>query len=282
MGDIVNSVADVFGFGPASKQAEAVQGAAKTGADVSRYSADLQKQMFEKQLELQEPWRQAGISALSKMQQQAGGMPSPVGGFQNAMPAAFSGQVNLNQDPGYAFRMSEGMKELERSAAKRGGLLSGATLKGIQRFGQNLASQEYQNAYNRALTQYNAQTQRESTSYQRALDAYNSEVARESTGYNRLAALSGIGQTATQQLQSAAGAYGSNAGNIMMAGGANAANAALQMGNIRASQYGGIGRALGDIYGSAPVQNYLGRTFGSPAQQQAYDFEAGYTPENYG
>jgi hypothetical protein len=53
------------------------------------------------------------------------------------------------QDPGYQFRLSEGMKGLERSAAARGGLLSGGTLKGIQRYGQDMASQEYQNAFNR-------------------------------------------------------------------------------------------------------------------------------------
>jgi hypothetical protein len=41
------------------------------------------------------------------------------------------------------------MKALERSAAARGNLLSGSTLKGVQRFGQDLASQEYQNAFNR-------------------------------------------------------------------------------------------------------------------------------------
>jgi len=52
-------------------------------------------------------------------------------------------------DPGYQFRLAEGMKGLERSAAARGGLLSGGTLKGIQRYGQDMASQEFTNAFNR-------------------------------------------------------------------------------------------------------------------------------------
>jgi hypothetical protein len=52
-------------------------------------------------------------------------------------------------DPGYQFRLSEGLKSLDRSAASRGGLLSGGTLKGIQRYGQDMASQEYTNAFNR-------------------------------------------------------------------------------------------------------------------------------------
>lgn len=244
MGDVVNAVADVFGFGPASKQAEATTEASKIGSDAARYAADLQKQMFEKQLELQEPWRKAGVEALNQL--------IPLS--QQYTPF---GMQQFQQDPGYGFRLSEGMKALERSAASRGGLLSGAQMKGIQRYGQDLGSQEYQNAFNR----YQAERQ-----------------AR----LGPLQSLAGVGQTSAQALGSAAGTYGANAGNIAMMGGANAANAALQMGNIRASQYGGYGRALGDIYSSAPVQNYLGRTFASPAQQQAYAFEAGYTPENYG
>jgi len=120
MGSIVSSVADVFGMGPASKQAEATTQAAGIGAESARYAADLQKQMFEKQLQLQEPWRQAGVGALNKL-------------IPLASEYTPFGMQQFQQDPGYAFRMSEGMKELERSAAKRGGLLSGATLKGIRR-----------------------------------------------------------------------------------------------------------------------------------------------------
>jgi hypothetical protein len=63
----------------------------------------------------------------------------------------FDFQYDQNTDPGYGFRFAEGMKGLERSAAARGGLLSGATLKGITRYGQDMGSQEYQNAFNRYL-----------------------------------------------------------------------------------------------------------------------------------
>ncbi len=59
---------------------------------------------------------------------------------------------DFEQDPGYAFRMSEGLKALDRQAAARGGLISGAALKASQRYGQDMASQEYQNAYNRYRT----------------------------------------------------------------------------------------------------------------------------------
>ena len=165
---------------------QAAKSAAGTQAQAAQQAGDVQKQIFERQVELQEPWRQAGINALGKM------------------GTGFTGQVDLTQDPGYAFRMSEGMKALERSAAARGGLLSGSMLKGAQRFGQDLASQEYQNAYNRALTQYNT-----------------------------TAALAGLGQTAANQQSAAMGQYGTNVGNLM-----------TDIGAVRGSGYSNVGNAL--------------------------------------
>jgi hypothetical protein len=95
--------------------------------------------------------------------------------------------------------MSEGMKALERSAAARGGLLSGATLKGVQRYGQDLASQEFTNAFNR----YQA----------------------ERTGtINPYQALAGTAQSSANTLGQQAGAYGNAmASNIISAGNAQAA-----------------------------------------------------------
>jgi len=53
------------------------------------------------------------------------------------------------KDPGYQFRMDEGAKGLEHSAAARGGLLSGAQAKAVSRYGQDFASNEFGNAYGR-------------------------------------------------------------------------------------------------------------------------------------
>jgi len=225
IGDIVNSVADVFGVGPASKQSQAVESAANIGSQSARYAADLQKQMFDKQIELQEPFRQAGLSGQNRLLELLGiGGTAGAQGYGKYASAEFTPANFLaNQDPGYAFRMSEGMKALERSAAARGGLLSGATLKGTQRYGQDLASQEYQNAFNRY------QTQRTNT-------------------LNPYASLAGVAQSSANTLGQAAGAYGANAGNIAMMGGANAANAQLALGNIRGQQFSNAANALGQGY----------------------------------
>ena len=190
-------------FGGALLGGSASRSAASTQADAASRASDAQLQMFREQAALQEPFRQAGVRALPLLEAQ-----------RNMMPGAFTGKVDLGQDPGYAFRLSEGQKALDRSAAARGGLISGGALKAAQRFGQDLGSQEYQNAYNRALTGYNA------------------NVAREATGYNRLAALAGIGQTATGQIGAAGQNAAANMGNLMTSGAA--ATAAGQVGQANA------------------------------------------------
>jgi hypothetical protein len=111
--------------------------------------------------------------------------------------------ADFQKDPGYQFRMQEGQKAIERSAAARGGLNSGATLKALSRYGQDFASNEYTNAYNR----------------------FNSDRDRR---FNRLSSLAGIGQTASGQLMQAGQNYGNNvsANQIGYGNAAGAANIA--------------------------------------------------------
>lgn len=205
MGDIVNAVADVFGVGPASKAASATKDAANTAAAANRYASDLQYKMWQEQQSLQEPWRQAGQQALNKL--------IPLTDYRQF------GMDQFQSDPGYAFRLSEGQKALERSAAARAGLQSGSALKAAARYGQDMGSQEYMNAFNRYQTERAARLQ-------------------------PLQSLAGVGQTAANTLGAAAGQYGQTAGNLALAGGANQANAMLAGANIRASQYGNMGSAL--------------------------------------
>lgn len=213
MNVVGNLVSGWFGAQAASKQADAAAYAADTSAAGTRYAADVQREMFDKSTALQEPWRQAGVASLNAL---SGGL-APGGELMRDFSMR-----DYTADPGYAFRLSEGQKALERSAAARGGLLSGAALKGITRFGQDYGSQEYQNAYNRFQ-------------------------ANQSNKFNRLASVAGIGQTATNALQTAGQGYGSNVGNLAMQGATNQANAALAGGQARASAYQGWGNALGRI-----------------------------------
>lgn len=128
------------------------------------------------------------------------------------------GVEDFQADPGYAFRQSEGQKGVERSAAARGGLFSGAAGKALSRFNQDLASQEYGNAYSR----------------------YTND---QSNIFNRLAGLSGIGQQAQGQINQAAS---NNTANV--------SNALAGMGN--ASAAGSIGMSNAINSGISNYQNY--------------------------
>jgi hypothetical protein len=200
----------------ANKQAKAATQAANIAGAASDRAIDLQERMYEEGVTRQQPYYQAGTNALARMQAE----------YAN-MPAAFTGKVDLGQDPGYAFRLKEGQQALDRQAAARGGLISGGALKAATRYGQEMGSQEYGNAYNRALTKYNA------------------DVNREATGYNRLAAMSGTGQTAANTIGTAGQNMATNIGNAYMGQGVNQGNALLAGVNARTSSYGDIAKLYG-------------------------------------
>jgi hypothetical protein len=206
--------------------ANASSKAAKTQAAAADRAADLQREQFDRQVELQAPFREAGLRALPELEAASKYTPFGMNQFQ--------------ADPGYAFRMSEGMKGLERSAAARGGLLSGAALKGIQRYGQDLGSQEYMNAFNRYQTERNARL-------------------------NPLQSLAGMAQTSTNQLGAA--------GQSMASGVGEAIGAA---GQARASGYMGGASALTQGLGS--YMNYNQQQNQNALLQQALRRPTDYSP----
>lgn len=84
---------------------------------------------------------------------QNGQFNGSMGGY-GSLSTPFS-QTNWQQDPGYAFRLAEGQKALERSGSAKGMTLSGAQQKALAGYGQGMASQEYGNAYNRYTNDQN-------------------------------------------------------------------------------------------------------------------------------
>jgi hypothetical protein len=167
--------------------------AAGTQAASADRAAQLQKEMFDKQMEGQEPFRQAGLTSQNRLMELLG-----LGG--NAGAAGYGryskdfSMSDFEQDPGYAFRLKEGMSALNNQAAARGGLISGNALRAAQKYGQDMASQEYGNAFNRYQTNRANQLQ-------------------------PLGSLLASGQSAAANQGSAAGQYGVNAGNAYMAAG---------------------------------------------------------------
>lgn len=92
---------------------------------------------------------------------------------------------SLSQDPGFATRLKEGQKALERSAASKGTLLTGGTLKGIVDFGQQMASQEYGNVYNRDRMQYESNYNDYLGNYGRALGEFGQKAGLQNQGYQQ-------------------------------------------------------------------------------------------------
>jgi hypothetical protein len=241
--------------------------------DIAEKQLALQREQYNKQIELGEPFRQGGITGQNMLLAQLqgpygsakfGGVP----GYDPASAMRNFGASDFQADPGYAFRLSEGMKALDRTAASRGGLLSGATLKGAQQYGQGLASQEYQNAFNR----YQANRAQQAQEFGNAFNRFQTE--RTNT-LAPLQSLAGVGQSATQQAQQAAQNYATGATNTygnLAAGqtGALGAFGAAQgsniigAGNARASGYvggsnalsGGVGQAL-NFYQNQNLVNQL-------------------------
>jgi len=60
----------------------------------------------------------------------------------------------IANDPYYQFQLKEGMKGIQNSAAARGTLLTGGTLKGLENYGQGLASSFGDKAYDRGMGEY--------------------------------------------------------------------------------------------------------------------------------
>lgn len=204
--------------------ANASSRAAGTQAAAADRAAEGQERMFERQVELSEPWRKAGELALNKL-----------------VPLATEytpfGMQQFQADPGYAFRLSEGQKAIERSTAARTGLQSGAALKAAARYGQEMGSQEFANAFNRYQTE---------------------RAARLAP----LQSLAGVGQTTAQQIGEAGMRTAQNVGETQMSGAA--ARASGYVGGANALTQG-----LGTYLNYSQGQNMLNaiRTPSAPAYQ---------------
>lgn len=212
----------------AAGQASRAQSAATDKA------AQLQYQQYQDTVARQKPFYDVGVNALPEL--------------VSASKYTPFGMDQFKADPGYAFRLSEGQKALERSAAARGGLLSGGTGKALERFGQDYGSQEYTNAFNR----YQAERQ-----------------AR----LGPLQTLTGMGQTTAQQVGQAGQQMASNVGEAYQSG-ANA-RASGYLGGANAVA-GGLGQYLNYSQGNnllAALKNTGGAAVSLPPNEPY----AGYT-----
>ena len=199
----------------------ASKSAASTQADAANNATAANTAATERQIAISEPWRNKGEIALNQLS----AMTQPGG---EATKAFAYDPFNYQADPGYAFRLKEGMNAMNATAAARGGLISGNALKAGQDYGQAQGSQEYSNAFNRYLSNYS--------------NAQNTFQLNRNNLLQPLQFLSGQGQAAAAGQASNVGAGAAN--NAALATGAANATAAGQVGSANAFT-GGITNAVG-------------------------------------
>lgn len=218
----------------ANMQSNAAKSAANTQARSAAAANQTQWDMFEKQQQNQQPWLKAGTTAVNQL---AAGTQQ--GGQFATTPKFDPSQVNLLQDPGYKFRMQSGADALAAGGSAMGNMGSGNLGVALQKYGQDLGSQEYGSAYGRYLDQYNA------------------SMIEQNTMFNRLSGIAGTGQTSANNLMSA----GMNTANITGQNTIGAGNA------LAAGQVGSANAIAGGIQG---VSNQLMGGFGAYNQNQMY------------
>jgi len=239
------------------KAAETQAGSSREAALIQAAAAEqalrLQKQLADEQVLRNAPTVQAGDTARNRMLDLIGlsgrtgaagygsaNQPYSMAGFDpNSLMRNF-GAADFQADPGYNFRLSEGLKALDRQAAARGGMMSGAALKAAGRYGQDVASQEYGNAFNRFQTNRASQAGL-------FTDAYNRDRTRQLDEFSRLGGLMTSGQNAAAGTGASQAAYGSNAANLISQGAQ-----AMGQGVLGAGQAIGAGQiGAGNTYNNA-------------------------------
>ena len=262
----------------ASQEAAAAAGNAAAAAALDKQLAsqkaaldaqlNLQRELYQKQVENLSSFKQAGEAGQNRLMDLlglSGNTTAPgygsattafkVEGFDpNSLLQSFN-ETEMKADPGYAFRVAEGQKAIERSTAAKGGLQSGAALKAAARYGQEMGSQEYQNAYNRFAATKAAQAQE----YGNAFNRFQTERANQLAP---LQSLQAVGQASAAGQSAAAGAlaagssqalqnYGAGASGAYGAAGAAQGQIAAQQGAGASAAYGGYGGGLSNIYGAS-------------------------------
>ena len=195
----------------ANKQSSAAKNAAQTQANASNQANQLQKQIYEQNVGYETPYMNTGTAAENQLATLMG---------LNGKSADYSSFLN---SPDYQFALQQGMSNLDKSAAARGNLYSGGYGQQLVDYNQGLATQQYNNYY------------------------------------NKIAGLANQGQTAAAALSGVGENYANQAGQNL----ANAANATasgyLSQGNAQAGLYNQLGNIAGNVfsqYNNSAFNNY--------------------------
>ena len=203
---------------------------AKSAARIQSQGADRSRALLEKffgqATQAQQPYLQAGGQGLEAFSQRA-----LQGGFGTDVPQFQRQQFNIEDDPGYQFRLQQGTEAINRRASAGGRPLGGGVLKELMGYGQGLASEEADRAYGRY-------SQDRGFDYGMMGDEYNRNVQQQGIDAQMLQYLSGMGQQAA-----------GNVGSIATGLGTGLADIETQRANAMAAGTAGQYNALGSFFG---------------------------------
>lgn len=206
--------------------ANAAQNAADTQANAANNATQAQVSMYNQNRTDLAPYRQAGYTALNTLTSGT----SDGGQFTHPFGPA---DLTTNLSPNYQFMLGQGLGATTNLLNRSGGLLSGNTLKGINDYAQNYAS----NAYQQAFENY---------------------TANQTNIFNRLSDIAGLGQTANQTAASLAGSMAPGISNTITGMGQAQASGTVSVANALT---GGINNAASWYYGN----NLMNRMLPAPS-----------------
>jgi hypothetical protein len=237
----------------------ASKSAADTQAAASNNATGAQLAMYNNTVSQEQPFLNAGTTALSTLTGQLPTLNTPMG----IMPSINNTNWKQYMSPAYNFQLDQGTQALQNSQAAQDGALSGAALKGLINYNQNFAQTGFNNAANLYMNENNQQ--------------FNQYQTQNQNIYNRLAGLAQLGQNAASNTGMTGAGMASGIANTIT--GAGNAQAAGTMGTANAIT-GGLNNAMGYY-----MMNNLagGNPFGGAANASALststpqDLIAGYT-----
>ncbi len=224
MPDPVTGTVAAVSLGGAYMQGQAAKSAARTQADAADRAMAQERAMYDIGREDLAPYRESGYNALKDIEQMKPFLTSQFG------PNQFAQYL----DPSMAFRQRLGTQATERLSNVGGGAISGNTMRALTDYGQNLASTEYGNAFNRFQTE-------------------------RGNIYNTLANIAGMGQGAVNTGVRSGETFA--AGQTGLLTGQAAAQAAGTVG--QANAYGG---ALGNIGNAYMLSQFMQPKAVTPSQ----------------
>jgi hypothetical protein len=200
-------------------QSRGASKAARAQEKATQQAAEERKQALAQQAEISAPYRAGGLTSQNELMRLLGLEGDPTSAGYGSLGRQFT-MADLQMDPGYQFRLQQGMKQLDRRLAAGGKFFSGSALRGGQELAQGLASQEYGAAEARA-------------------------AAREAARLNVLGALYSGGAAAARGYGQDVGQTSADVANLISAGGQARASGYIGQANALANALGQAGMGYG-------------------------------------